>query len=492
MAYYSLRSKLTIVCFNTHRYNIPRLSIKIKKVRKQMEKNHTLNATKGPILKPLIAFSLPIMFANILQLLFNAADIIVVGQFVGETAVAAVGSTSVIINLLVSLFTGLSVGATIVISTKVGEGKQDYRASIQTTYTLGVIIGIFTAILGYVLAPFFLELMKTPIDIIGQAKLYLQIYFLGQPGFMIYTFSRAILASKGDTKSPFLFLLFSGVVNVVLNIILVTIVEMGVAGVAIATIMSQYISAFLTTRKLVHTEGAFHLDPKGFCLDREELKKITRLGLPAGLQSTLLSVSGILSQSSFNSLGTVVVAGQSATNNIANFISQSLNAFSQGCMTFISQNYGSGQMDRVRKTLRSTLLIDVIMGSILGICVITFGETLLGIYLPDSEAALRAGMVGITTYMSFIVLMGIQDTLGFALRGMNCSVFPMVSAILGNCVFCIFWILVVFNHFAPTMEVLSAYRLLIIVYPMDWCFIAVMNGVAYIHYMRKYKNSETN
>lgn len=223
---------------------------------------------------------------------------------------------------------------------------------MQTTYTLGIILGIFTSIIGFFLSPLFLELLNTPEDILGQANTYLKIYFLGQPGFMIYTFARAILVAKGDTKSPFNYLLLSGILNVVLNVILVTVVELGVAGVAIATIASQYLSAVLTVRKLAHTEGIFHVEITGLCVDKEKLKKITRLGLPTGLQSTLLSVAGLLSQSSFNSLGTAVVAGQSASNNIMSFISQSLNAFSQGCMTFTGQNFGSNKIDRVKKVYR--------------------------------------------------------------------------------------------------------------------------------------------
>lgn len=264
-------------------------------------------------------------------------------------------------------------------------------------------------------------------------------------------------------------------------------VELGVAGVAIATITSQYISAILTVRKLVRTEGMFHIDLKGFCLDKTELKSITRLGLPTGLQSTLIAVSGLLTQSSFNSLGTAVVAGQSASNNIMSFVAQSLNAFSQGCMTFSGQNYGSNKIERVRKVYRCTLLIDLILGSIFGFFVITFGENLLRIYTPDSESSIAADMVGLVTTMSFAVMMGFQDASGFVLRGMNYSVFPMVTAIFGNCVFRIFWIIAIFNKLAPTMEVKEAYRLLVSAYPISWLIIFAANSIVYLKIMRKYK-----
>lgn len=449
-------------------------------------RNHSvLDATKGPIMRPLIAFSVPIMLANLLQLLFNAADIIVVGQFVGESAVAAVGSTSSTINILVSLFSGLSIGATVVISTQLGSGRQDLERVIQTTYTLGVILGIFTAIVGCSVSHIFLELMNTPGDIIDQSDLYLKIYFLGQPGFMIYTFARAILVAKGDTRSPFVYLFAAGVINVVLNVILVTAFDMGVAGVAIATITSQYISAILTLRKLVITKGQFHVDMKWLCLDWQELKSIVRLGLPSGVQSTLLSISGLISQSSFNSLGTIIVAGQCASNNIMTFVAQALNSFSQGCMTFASQNFGSGQVQRVRKVFRCTVFIDVVLGLLLGFGVIAFGEPLLGIYTPDSQASIDAGMVGLQTVMSFVVIYGIQDAAGFLLRGINHSTFPMVTALLGHCAFRIIWIFAVFNHFAPSMELHAAYRLLVAATPISWGIILIANVMAYFVVLHK-------
>lgn len=452
-----------------------------------MGKRSVMDTTKGPILMPLIGFSVPIMLANILQLLFNAADIIVVGQFVGETAVAAVGSTGSIINILVSLFSGLSVGATVVIATQLGSGKKDIRNIVQTTYTLGILLGLLTAFVGFSFSRFFLELLNTPADVIDQSETYLKIYFLGQPGFMIYTFARAILVAKGDTRSPFLYLLFAGVINVVLNVILVTVFDFGVAGVAIATITAQYISAVLTLGKLLKTPGMFHVIWKKLYIDRAEFKQILALGLPSGIQSTLLSVSGLLSQSAFNSLGTVVVAGQSASNNIMTFVAQALNAFSQGSMTFASQNYGANKIHRVRKVLRCTMMIDVVLGGILGAGVIFFGATLLNIYTPGSPDSVQAGMVGLKAVMSFVVFYGLQDASGFVLRGMNHSVFPMVTAMVGHCVFRIFWVLVIFNHFAPAMELYSAYRLLISATPISWGIIFVANIIAYGLIMRKYK-----
>ena len=450
-----------------------------------MSESKILDTTSGPIFRPLITYSVPIMLANILQLLFNAADIVVVGQFVGETAVAAVGSTSIIINILVSLFTGLSIGATALISMNLGKGIRNLDRLIHTTYTLGVVLGLFAMIAGIIFAPGALKLLNTPSDIISQADIYLRIYFLGQPGFMIYTFARAILVSKGDTKSPFNYLLFAGIVNVVLNVLLVTIVKLGVAGVAIATVTSHYISAILTTRKLVKSNDMFHINLRSLCLDRNETLSIIKSGLPNGLQSSLLTIAGLILQRSINSLGTNVVAGQSAANNIMSFIAQSLNAFSQGCMTFTSQNFGAKKSNRVRKVFRCTLLIDLIIGILLGAVLFFFGRTLLRIYIPACEGAVDAGMVLISTLMYLTFLLGFQDTASFVLRGMNYSMLPMLISLFGNCAFRVLWLFLVFNRFAPGLNPLDAYQIIVASYPITWLLIFAANLTAYFIILRK-------
>lgn len=446
-----------------------------------------LDTTAGPIIKPLIAYSVPIMLANVLQLLFNAADIIVVGQFVGKTAVAAVGgSTAVFISMMVSLFTGLSVGATVLLATRVGEGSRDLTKIVHTTYTLGLLLGLFVAVAGFFIAPYALRIMNTPSDVIDQADIYLGIYFLGQPGFMVYTFSRAVLVAKGDTRSPLNYLLFAGVANVILNVLFVKSFHLDVAGVAIATIISQYISAVLTTRKLRHLVGEFHLSFRCLCLDLKELKKIARLGVPTGLQGTLIAVSAILLQSSVNSLSTDVVAGQSAANSIMSIGAQALNAFSQGCMTFAGQNYGARKKERLRKIFRSTLLIDGLVGAVFALFSIFCGKLLLGIYISDSAAAIDAGMVGITTSMGFAFLLGFQDTSCFMLRGMNRSLTPMLTSLFGNCVFRVAWILLVFRQLALHMETLQAFRLLLVSYPIAWLIIFLLNLLFYRSALRKF------
>ena len=446
-----------------------------------------LNTTQGHILKPLIFYSVPIMLSNVLQLLFNAADIVIVGQFVNEKAVAAVGCTSLIISVIVSLFGGLCIAPTILISKNVGVGNIDHHSIIHTSFSLGIILGILSLAVGMFISKPMLALLKTPSDIIEQSTLYLKIYFLGQPGLLVYNFARSVLVAKGDTKSPFNYLAFAGVINVILNIFLVTVLRLGVAGVAIATIVSQYISAILTTRKLVKTEGDFHLDLSKLRIDLKVTKNIVRIGLPTGLQSAIMSLSGVFAQGAINTLGTDIVAGQSAANSIWSFVAQSINAFSQGCMTFVSQNYSAGKLNRVQKTFRYTIMIDLVLGIVLGVAVIGAGRLLLSVYTPDSAIAIEAGMIHFSATMFFAFLLGFQDASCFVLRGLNYSVFPMITSLFGNCLFRIAWVLLVFNHFAPGMENLEAYRLLVSSYPISWLIIFAANMVAYAVIMKKQK-----
>ena len=451
-----------------------------------------LDTTTGPLLRPLISFSVPIMLSNILQLLFNAADIVVVGQFINENAVASIGCTALIINMVISLFSGLAIGPTIIISNNVGSGKNDHHSVIHTAYSLGIILGIVSLVTGLVIAKPFLMLLQTPADIIDQSTLYLKIYFLGQPGFMIYTFARSILVAKGDTQSPFRYLAISGVANIILNLFFVAILHHGVESVAIATIASQYLSGILTTRKLLVSNDEFRLDLRKLQIDSDITKKIIRIGLPAGLQSTLMSLSAVFTQSAVNSLGTEVIAGQSAANSIWSFVSQTINAFSQGCMTFVSQNFASGKQNRVRKTFRCTLLIGLIFGIGLGAIVLGAGRSLLKIYVPDSQIAIETGMIHFYATIIFAFLLGFQDASCFLLRGLDCSLFPMITSIFGNCVFRIGWVILVFNRFAPGMETLDAYKLLVSSYPISWLIIFLANITAYAVILKKQENSVCN
>ena len=425
--------------------------------------------TRGPVTGPLLSFALPILLSGILQLLFNAADIVVVGQFVDDKAVAAVGSNVALINLLINLFVGISLGATVVIATDLGAGRSDIRKGVHTAYTLGIAFGFLTMVLGLVFSGKMLEMMKAPAEVIDQAALYLRIYFIGQPGFMIFTFGRAILTPTGDTRHPLYYLIFAGIVNVILNLILVIVFGLGVAGVAIATITSQAISAVLMTRKLMVIDGPCHLSLRSLCIDRWQAGRMLRLGIPMGLQSIVFSLSNVLIQKSVNSLGAVVMAGNAAAMSIEGFVFVSMNAVSQGAMTFAGQNYGAGRFDRMKKILVSTLFLEACCGIILGGLCTLFGKPFLRLYLPQDDAtlAVEAGFVRLLIICLPYFTCGLMDSTASILRGMNRSVFPMVTTIMGVCGLRVVWVYTVFAG-ASSVDEMRGYALLLISYPITW------------------------
>jgi putative MATE family efflux protein len=434
-----------------------------------MSDNNAFLLTKGPILKPLIAFSFPIMLTNILQLLFNAADIIVVGQFVDETAVAAVGSNTALINLLINLFVGISLGATVTISIKIG-AKQDSELPdiVHTAVAMGVLFGVIMAAVGFLGARTFLTWMSTPSDVIDQASLYLQIYFCGTPAFMIYTFGRSVLVPTGDTKRPLLYLTISGILNVILNLILVIVFHLGVAGVAIATVVSQILSAVLMMRALFRLEGPCRIYPEKIRIHRKPFSAIVRLGLPAGLQSAVFSISNVMIQSSVNSLGTAYVAGNSAANSLEGFVYSSMDAFSQGCMTFSGQNFGARRFDRLNRVYGISILCNIVIGVALGGLTCLFAVPLLRIYLPEAPAALTAGTGRLFIIVAFDFICGCMNCTTNMLRGMGKSVFPMIATIVGCCGLRIVWIFTIFRSVFATGNKADAYHALLISYPVSW------------------------
>ena len=443
-------------------------------------KSRTLDATQGSILKPLIAFSIPIMLTNILQILFNAADIVIIGQFGSDNSVGAIGSTTSIINMMINFFTGISIGATVIISNEIGAKAKNKDNTVHTVYALGVIFGIFTALLGQVIAKPFLLLLGTPEEILGKALLYLRIYFLGLPGFMIYTFARAILICTGETKAPLRYLAFSGGANVILNLFLVCVIKLDVAGVAIATIASQYISAILVTRKLRKLDGEFKLQLRKLHIYRDKLFPIIRMGLPAGIQSSVFSIAGMIFQGSVNSLGAIAVDGNAAAQSLNMFAFQAMSAFAQGAMTFSGQNFGAKKYTRLNKVFARTVLCQLVMGGLVSVSVILLGPNLLSIYLPDSPEAIKYGVISLNMMMSFCFIAGLQETASNMLRGIKKSFLPMITVIVGNCVMRIAWIVLVFNWATKVFDSLTSYKLLMIAYPVTWGFTFVVNLVIYI------------
>ena len=452
---------------------------------KEWKRNRNIDMLNGGVLVPLIAYSVPIVLTQVLQLLFNAADIVVVGQFVGDTAVAAVGSCASLINLMINLFIGVSLGATVVLASVLGANKTDRIHDLtHTIFSLGIIFGVITCIIGVVFSRTFLEWMGTTSDSIDQATTYLRIYFLGSPAFMIYTFGRAIVVANGDTKRPLYYLTISGVLNVILNIILVAGFRMGVAGVAIATVASQVLSAVLMSRSLFHLDGECRIFPFELRIHKKPLIKILKLGLPVGFQNTLFSFSNVIIQSSVNSLGTACMAGNSACMNIDSFIYAGMNSFTQGCMTFAGQNYGAKKYERLNSISRSALLSITFIGLSLGSLAYLFGTPLLRLYLPDSPDGVTFGLIRLLCVVVPDFLCGLMDCGSGMLRGIKRSVFPMIATVVGSCGLRLLWVFTAFDHFKTNATPTHAFKIHLLSYPISWALtFAVLFG--YYCHVRK-------
>ena len=426
-------------------------------------------------------FSLPIMLSGILQLVFNAADTIVVGRFAGNEALAAVGSVGSLNNLLISLFIGLSVGVNVVVARYTG--AHDYKRvsrAVHTAVLLSVISGIGLAVLGYVAAYPLLRLMGSPEDVIDLAALYVRILFMGMPVQLLYNFCAAVLRAIGDTKRPLYFLSFAGVINVVLNLIFVVGFHMSVAGVALATIISQAVSAILVVHCLMTMHGATHLNLRKLAIDKEIFIEIVRIGLPAGIQSSLFSISNVLIQSSVNSFGDILMSGNAAAQNIEGFLYVTMNSFHQTAVNFIGQNVGAKQYDRVKKIVWICLGCVLVTGLALGTAMCGFGEALLSIYITDSAEAISWGMVRLSIIAQFYFLCGLMDVSTGALRGLGASVSPMLISVLGICGVRILWIYTIFQ--APQYHTPGC---LFFSYPLSWVITLVAQMVLFTVIYRK-------
>lgn len=448
-----------------------------------MKKNkYEIDMCNGSIMDKLISFFLPLMLSGILQLMFNAVDIIVVGRFSGSQALAAVGSTTALINVFINLFMGISLGTNVLAARFYGAGKEEEMSdTVHTSIALALISGIAMAFVGVGCSRWSLELMGTPADVIDQATLYMRIYFLGMPFFMLYNYGAAILRAVGDTKRPLIYLIISGLINAVLNMFLVIVFHMDVEGVAIATIVSQLISCILVLRCLYRTEGSYQLRFSKLTLKKCYLVQIFQVGIPAGLQSTVINFSNALLQSSVNSFGSTAMAGYTAANNVLGFLFTSINAVTQACMSFTSQNFGVGKYKRMDKILIDCLILTIGVGGILGCGSYVFGAQIIGIYTEDA-AVIQAGMevLSITTIPYF--LCGIMDLFPGALRGMGYSTIPMILSIIGTVGTRIVWIFGIFpNHRSLTTLFIS--------YPASWSLTIVMQLVCF-YFVRKKVHSQ--
>lgn len=438
----------------------------------------------GTLMDKLISFSLPLMLSGILQLLFNAVDIIVVGRFTGSQALAAVGSTTALINIFTNLFIGISLGANVLAARFYASGKEkEMSETVHTSITLALISGLVMALAGVLLARFALNLMGTPNDVIDQSVLYMRIYFLGMPFFMLYNYGAAILRAVGDTKRPLFFLVISGMTNAVLNLVLVIVFHMGVAGVAIGTIVSQLISSILVLRCLYTSNTSYRLYFSKLGIKTQYLKQIFQVGIPAGIQSTVINLSNALLQSSVNSFGSVAMAGYTAANNIFGFLYMSVNAVTQSCMSFTSQNYGVKELKRMDRVLLDCMILSVGVTLTLGCGAYFFGPELLKIYTSDADV-IRCGVevLAFTTVPYFCC--GIMDLLPGALRGMGYSGVPMILSIIGTVGTRIVWIFGLF----PAHRSLS---FLFISYPVSWILTILMQAVCFC-FVRKHVHQSVN
>ncbi len=415
----------------------------------------------GPLFGKIIKFTIPLIAAGILQLLFNTADMVVVGRYAGSNALGAVGATSSLINLLINVFMGLSVGANVSVAHYYGAGKhKELSRAIHTSISLSILCGIFLLILGQLISAPMLTLMGTPEDILPLSVSYMKIYFLGMPMMLLYNFGAAILRSVGDTRRPLYFLLAAGFINIVLNLIFVIRFHMSVRGVAWATIISQTVSAILIVRCLIKNDGPCKLVLKELCLDKREAVRIARIGLPAGFQGAVFSISNVLIQSSVNSFGAVAVAGNTATSNIEGFIYNSMNAFHQTTLSFTGQNMGAGKYDRVKRILIICLLSVTATGLTMGLTARMFGRQLLSIYSTET-AVIDYGMKRMNIIFPTYFLCGTMEVVVGSLRGMGYSVMPMTVSLLGACGLRIVWIMTIFSAYHTPAVLYSSY-------PVSW------------------------
>lgn len=427
----------------------------------EIGKKNEIDMTTGSIIGKQIRFIIPLICTGMLQLLYNAVDVIVVGQFAGTTALSAVGSTGSLTNLIINVFIGLSVGINVV--TAMYYGRKDHenmQKTIHTAISLAIIAGVILAIFSFFAAPSLLEWMSTPDDVIEQATTYMRIIFLGMPFNLVYNFSAAILRAVGDTKRPLRYLGLSGIVNVVLNLIFVIVFHLDVAGVALATIIAQALSVVLITRCLMKSEGALKLTWKKLFVHKKQAWQIIRIGVPSGVQSSCFSLSNVLIQSSINSFGSIAMAGNAASSSLEGFLYVTTNSVQQSAITFVGQNKGAKQYDRVRKNIFYASGLVILIALTVATFFRVFDTELIGLYTSDAEA-IAIGVQRLAMYSTFYFFFGLMDVTSGMLRGMGYSMGPMIIALLGVCGFRIIWIFGVFASF-PTLEVLY-YS-----YPISW------------------------
>ena len=444
-----------------------------KENQREMPSSLRMDMCSGPMAGNMLRFALPLMLSSLLQCLFNATDTVVVGKFAGKEALAAVGSTGSLINLIINLFVGLSVGVNVVAAQYYGAGREKrINKMVHTSITLALACGIVLMVVGIATAKPMLQIMSSPEDVIDLAALYVRIYFIGLPALMVYNFGAAVLRASGDTKRPMYYLLAAGVINVVLNLIFVIGFKMSVEGVAIPTAISQYVSAVLVVIGLMKETGPLHFEFRRLGLDKIMVRGIVRIGLPAGFQGTVFSFSNVIIQSAINSFGSIVVAGSAAAANIEGFVYVAMNAFYQTSVTFVGQNYGAGKYKRINKALGLCQIMVVTTGIVFGGVAMLFSRQLLGIYSSDASV-IEAGVRRMRFLCAPYFICGIMDVMVGGLRGIGYSIMPMIVSLVGACGLRVLYISTIFRgHHTEAM--------LYVIYPISWIVTAVAHIICYI------------
>lgn len=441
-------------------------------------KRYEIDMCSGSLPAKILLFALPLIATGVLQLLFNAADIVVVGRYVNSDALAAVGSNGSIVNLLVNVFMGLSVGGSALVARHYG--AQQYHDVAETTHTamlLGAFSGVFVMVLGLLLAEPMLVAMDTPADVLPLSTQYLRIYFLGMPGCLLYNFGAAVLRGVGDTRRPLIILTIAGIINVGLNLLLVIRFNMSVAGVAIATAVSQYVSAGLVLFCMFHTNGCYQLVRSEMRIHKDKLVQILKIGIPAGLQGAVFSISNVLIQSSINSFGKLAMAGNAAAVNIEGFVFTGINTMSQASLAFTSQHIGARKYKRLRQVTLWCLLLVVVLGQGFGMLAYRFGAPLLNIYDQNPEVV-AMGLIRLSLVAASYGLDGIMDVLAGVIRGMGSSIAPMIVTLLTVCGFRIVWL---YTYFVTHREL----RVVYLSYPLSWVLAIAAHLVCYFVVKRR-------
>ena len=447
----------------------------------QKQKSNNIDMVNGPLFGNIIRYAIPLMLTGVLQLLFNAADLVVVGRYCGRLSIAAVGATGAIINLIINLFIGLSVGVGVTVAVSLG-AQDDDRCSraVHTAMPVAVIGGAVLTVVGVLISRTLLSWMQTPDDVIGLSALYMRIYFCGMIPSLVFNYGAAILRAAGDTKHPLYYLVTAGIIDVVLNLFFVIVLKRNVDGVALATILSQCVSAFLIVRFLLRTEGAYKLVLRKMHIYGMELKQIVKIGLPAGIQGSMFSISNVIIQSSINSFGSVAMAGNSAAANIEGFTFIAMNAIHQTGMNFVGQNVGARRLDRARRVTKDVMFDVFVTGLVLGGLSYLFSHQLLSIYIPGDASAIAYGRLRMKYLCLPYFLDGMMDVMTGVLRGLGSSLLPMIITVFNICVFRIVWIYTIWQ--VPQFHTLD---MLYVTYPISWILTLTLLLVCYFITMRR-------